>query len=262
MTETETETGAPAVGYETRGRVAVLTLDAPERRNALSVGIRAGIRDGLARADSDPDVAVAVLTGAGDKAFCAGVDLKEMSVEGTGVPGAGFMPIARRTVPFSKLLIAAVNGVALGGGFLLAQMADLVVAAEHASFGMPEARVGRGAPWSAPLSRMIPQRVWLELCLTGEPIGAARAHEIGFVNRLVPADEVLPEALRLAERIAANAPLTVAASQEMVRLAGEMGTTAAWDIADALFEPVYNSADAHEGPRAFAERRAPRWEGR
>jgi enoyl-CoA hydratase/carnithine racemase len=252
----------PAVEYERRGAVAVLTLNAPQRRNALSAGVRAGIRDGLARADTDPEVATAVMTGAGDKAFCAGADLKEMSQTGTAAPGPDFMPIARRTVPFSKVLIAAVNGAALGGGFLLAQMADLVVAAEHASFGMPEAMVGRGAPWSAPLSRMIPERVWLELCLTGEPMTAGRAHQLGFVNRLVPAGAVLPEALGMAERIAANAPLTVAASREMVRLAGEMGRGAAWDVADALFEPVYGSADAQEGPRAFAEGRKPRWEGR
>jgi enoyl-CoA hydratase/carnithine racemase len=257
-----TTTDSSAVRYERHGAVAVLTLNAPQRRNALSQAIRSGIRDGLIRADADREVAVAVLTGAGDRAFCAGADLKEMSTDNTGVPGAEFMPIARRTVPFSKVLIAAVNGAALGGGFLLAQMADLAVAAEHATFGMPEARVGRGAPWSAPLSRMIPQRVWLELCLTGEPMSAARAHEIGFVNRLVPVGEVLPEALRMAERIIANAPLTVAASREMVRLAAEMGTTPAWDAADALFEPVYRSTDAHEGPRAFADHRAPRWEGR
>lgn len=257
MTETE-----PAVRYEPRGAIAVLTLNVPQRRNALSEAIRTGVRDGLVRADEDPQIAIAVLTGAGDRAFCAGIDLKEMAQVGTGVPGSGFMPIARRTVPFSKVLIAAVNGAALGGGFLLAQMADLVVAAEHASFGMPEAKVGRGAPWSAPLSRMIPQRVWLELCLTGEPISAKRAHEVGFVNRLTPSGEALPEALRMAERIAANAPLTVAASREMIRLSEEMGRSAAWDVADALFEPVYTSADAQEGPRAFTERRTPRWEGR
>lgn len=256
------ETDSPAVCYERDGAVAVLTLNAPRRRNALSAAARAGIRDGLARADGDPEVAVAVLTGAGERAFCAGADLKEMSQRGTGLPGPDFMPIPRRTMPFSKVLIAAVNGAALGGGFLLAQAADLVVAAEHAVFGMPEARVGRGAPWSVPLSRMIPQRVWLELCLTGEPMSAARAYEIGFVNRVVPPAEVLPAAVAMAERIVANAPLTVAASQEMVRLAGEMGRSAAWDVADALFERVYGSLDAREGPRAFAEGRQPRWEGR
>lgn len=253
---------SPEVRYERRDAVAVITLDDPEHRNALSRPIREGLRAALREADTDEEVAVAVVTGAGEQAFCAGAHLKEMAELGLGVPSADYMPIVGRTVDFDKLLIAAVNGAALGGGFLVAQMADLVVAAEHATFGMPEARVGRGAPWSVPLSRMIPQRVWLEMCVLGEPITARRAYEIGLVNAVVPAGEVLPAALRMAERIAANAPLTVRASHRMVNLAGEMGRTAAWDVADALFEPVYRSADALEGPRAFRERRAPSWEGR
>jgi enoyl-CoA hydratase/carnithine racemase len=264
MTENEAApaTMHTAVEYRRDGAVAVLTLNAPHRLNALSRAVRAGLRDGLARAERDGEVSVAVVTGAGEKAFCAGVDLKEMSTENTGVPDAGFMPIVGRTVAFSKVLVAAVNGMALGGGFLVAQMADLVVAAEHATFGMPESTVGRGAPWSVPLSRMIPERVWLELCLTGEPMDARRAYQIGFVNRVVPAADLMPETLRLARRIAANAPLTVRASRDMVRLAGEMGRTPAWDTADALFREVYTSSDAREGPRAFAEHRQPRWEGR
>lgn len=252
----------PEVRYERRDAVALITLDDPEHRNALSRPIREGLRAALREADTDERVAVAVVTGAGERAFCAGAHLKEMAELGLGVPSADYMPIVGRTVEFDKLLIAAVNGAALGGGFLVAQMADLVVAAEHATFGMPEARVGRGAPWSVPLSRMIPQRVWLEMCLLGEPITARRAYEIGLVNAVVPAAEVLPAALRMAERIAANAPLTVRASHRMVRLAGEMGRTAAWDVADALFEPVYSSADALEGPRAFREGRTPAWRGR
>lgn len=251
----------PTVRYERRGAVALLTLDDPEHRNALSAGIRAELRAGFRRADEDEQVRVAVVTGAGDRAFCAGAHLGEMAEHSLGVPAAEYMPIVGRTVEFGKVLVAAVNGLALGGGFLLAQMADLVIAAEHAVFGMPEAHVGRGAPWSVPLSRMIPQRVWMQLCLTGEPISAQRAYEVGLVNLVVPAGQELPEALRWAEQIASNAPLTVRASRQMVHLAGEMGRTAAWDVADRLFEPVYRSADAREGPRAFAERRAPRWQG-
>jgi enoyl-CoA hydratase/carnithine racemase len=253
---------ADAVLYETRRDVALITLNRPARRNALSRAVREGIRAALERADADSSVAVAVLTGAGDKAFCAGGDLEEMAAEALAIPPRGYMPIARRTVPFEKVLIAAVNGAALGGGFLLAQMADLAIAAEGAIFGMPEVRVGRGAPWSVPLSRMIPQRIWMEMCLTGEPITARRAYEIGLVNAVVPEASVLPTALRMAERIASNAPLTVRASHRMVHLAGEMGVTPAWDAADALFEPVYGSDDAKEGPRAFRERRPPEWRKR
>lgn len=252
----------PTVRYERQDAVALLTLDDPGHRNALSSGIREGLRRGLRQASDDPQVRVAVVTGAGDKAFSAGANLKELAEHEIGIPSADYMPIVGRTDPFDKILIAAVNGLALGGGFLLAQMADLVIAAEHATFGMPEVRVGRGAPWSVPLSRMIPQRVWLEMCLTGEPINAQRAYEIGFVNAVVPAGQELPEAIAWAEKIAANAPLTVRASHQMVRLAGEMGRAAAWDVADRLFEPVYRSEDALEGPRAFADGREPRWKGR
>jgi enoyl-CoA hydratase/carnithine racemase len=251
-----------AVLYEERGAIALMTLNRPARRNALSRAIRDGIRDGFRRADADPNVAVVVLTGAGERAFCAGGDLEEMAGEALGVPSRDYMPIARRSVPLEKTLIAAINGAALGGGFLLAQMADLAIAADHAIFGMPEVKVGRGAPWSVPLSRMIPQRIWLELCLTGEAIGAKRAYEIGFLNAVVPAVDTLPTALEMAEKITKNAPLTVRASHRMIRSAGEMGMTAAWDVADAIFEPVYQSEDALEGPRAFREKRAPRWQNR
>ena len=250
------------VHYARGGAIVTLTIDAPAYRNALSAPVREGIREGLRRADADDQVAAVILTGAGDKAFCGGINLKEMAAAGTASPPPGFMPITGRTVRFGKALIAAVNGIAFGGGFLLAQMADLLVAADHALFGMPEAKVGRGAPWSVPLSRMIPRRVWLELCLTGEPMTAERAYQIGFANAVVPASELLPTATAMAERIIANAPLTVSASREMVNIAGELGMTQAWDAADELFEPVYASLDAQEGPRAFQERRSPRWQGR
>ncbi|HEU0191439.1 MAG TPA: enoyl-CoA hydratase-related protein [Mycobacterium sp.] len=250
------------VHYQVDSGVATLTMDDQPHRNALSRAIRTGLFDGLARAEADPEVSVVILTGAGERAFCAGANLKEMAAEAISVPPPDYMPIVRRTLPFSKLLIAAVNGVAFGGGFLLAQMADLVIAAEHAQFGMPEARVGRGAPWSAPLSQLIPRRVWLQLLITGEPIDAARAHQIGLVNEVVPAGEVMAAAKSMAARIRANAPLTVQASLQMVRLSADMGVTGTWDAADALFEKVYRSADAIEGPTAFREGRQPNWQGK
>lgn len=249
------------VHYRVDSGVATLTIDDQPHRNALSAAVRSGLFDGLRRAEADDGISVAILTGAGERAFCAGANLKEMAAEGVSVPPPDYMPIIRRTVPFSKLLIAAVNGVAFGGGFLLAQMADLVIAAEHAKFGMPEAKVGRGAPWSAPLAEMIPRRVWLQLLVTGEPIDAARAYQIGLVNEVVPAGELMAAAAALAARIRANAPLTVQASLQMVQLAADMGVTQAWDAADQLFETVYYSADAIEGPRAFREGRQPNWQG-
>jgi enoyl-CoA hydratase len=251
-----------AVLYHVEDHVAYVVLNQPAHRNALSAAVREGLWSAWRRFAADPEARVAILTGTGDQAFCAGADLKEMAAEGVGVPGRDYVPILGRNVFVDKPVIAAVNGAALGGGFMLAMMCDLAVAADHAVFGMPEARWGRGAPWSVPLQGMIPRRVWMELALTGDPIDARRAYEIGLVNAVVPRADLMPTARRLAARIVANAPLTVAATRRMIHLAGEMGRTAAWDVADALFEPVYRSEDAQEGPRAFREGRAPRWANR
>jgi enoyl-CoA hydratase/carnithine racemase len=141
-------------------------------------------------------------------------------------------------------------------------MCDLCVASDHAQFGITDAKVGRGMPWAAPLAHMLPQRVMMELLLTGAPMSAQRAHELGYVNAVVPLPQLLDRALEMARTIAANAPLTVKAARELVYLSTEMGRSAALRAAYPLFESVYLSDDAQEGPRAFAEKRAPRWTGR
>ena len=250
-----------AVIYERRERVAWLTIDRPDSRNALSREVREGLWAGLRRFVDDGAAMALVLTGAGDRAFCAGGDLKEMAGDGLEVPPPDYLPYPGRNLDVPKPLIAAVNGAAYAGGFLLAQMCDLCVAAEGARFAISEARWGRGMPWAAPLPWLIPPRVALELLLTGSPIDARRAHEVGLVNQVVPLADLRETCQQLGERIAANAPLTVRAAKRMVYASAGRDWQEALEEGDRLFEPVYRSRDAREGPRAFRERRDPRWEG-
>ncbi|WTX00069.1 enoyl-CoA hydratase-related protein [Streptomycetaceae bacterium NBC_01309] len=251
-----------AVPYHRAGPVAWLRINRPDTRNALSAEVRAGLWAGIRRFNADDDARVLVLTGTGDKAFCAGGDLKEMAQEQLRLPPTDFLPQMGRNIDVPKPTIAAVNGVAFAGGFLLAQMCDLVVAAEDARFAVTEAKVGRGAPWAVPLPSLIPPHVAMELLLTAEPIDAERAREVGLVNAVVPAAELAPHVQALGERIAANAPLSVAASKATVLLALEQPRREAFDAAEQLWAPVYGSEDAQEGPRAFREGRAPRWQAR
>jgi len=253
---------AEAVLYDNDGPVTWITINRPEARNALNQAVRDGLWQGLRRFAADESSAVLVLTGAGDEAFCAGADLKEMAELKLEVPPPDFAPYLNRNIQIAKPVIAAVNGAALAGGFLLAQMCDLCVAAEHARFAITEARWGRGAPWAAPLPWLIPPRVALELLMTAEPIDARRALEIGLVNRVVPAASLREATRAMALRIAGNAPLSVRASKAMVYAAAERGWAAGLEEGDRLFEPVYLSQDAQEGPRAFREKRAPKWTGR
>jgi enoyl-CoA hydratase/carnithine racemase len=250
-----------AVTYELEDGVAWLLIDRPKARNAINRAVGDGLWAGFRRFEDDPGAAVLVLTGAGE-AFCAGADLKEMATLGLTVPPRDMAPNLGQNLQVTKPVIAAVNGAAFGGGFLLAQMCDLCVAGTSARFAITEARWGRGAPWAAPLPWLVPPRVAMELLLTGEPIDARRAYEVGLVNLVVPDPELRAEAGRLARRIAGNAPLSVRAAKAMIH------GTAGRDLGEAveegwrLFEPVYRSEDAQEGPRAFVERRPPVWKGR
>ncbi len=250
------------VRYENEGPVAWLTINRPEARNALSAAVREGLFEGVHRFNADASARVLVLTGAGERAFCAGGDLKEMAETGLKVPPPEFLPQFGRTITVDKPVIAAVNGIAYAGGFLLAQSCDLCIAAEHAAFAISEVKVGRGAPWAAPLPWLIPPRIAMQLLLTGDPITARRAHEIGLVNEVVPAAGLRAAAQAMAERIAANAPLSVLAGKRTVGLIAELPLSAAFPAADEIWEPVYLSEDAQEGPAAFREKRPPVWKGR
>lgn len=260
---------APAL-IERRGHVLLITLNRPQARNAVNAEMCILVGDALAEADKDPDVRAVVLTGAGDKAFCAGADLKAiMRGEAVIPPGrekwglSGYVGQA-----ISKPTIAAVNGPALGGGTELVLASDLVVAADTAVFGLPEVTRGliAGAGGAFRLAAKLPPAVAMELLLTGESITAAQALDLHLVNRVVPAADVLDTALALAATIAGNAPLAVAATKRIALAQNESGDrpqeAVGWEMTNAALPAVAGSEDAKEGPRAFAERRAPVWQGR
>lgn len=248
--------------YEMRGQVAILTINREQQRNSINTGVREGLFAGFAKFEADPNARVAILTGAGDKAFCAGADLKEMSGMKLGVLPRNFLPLIGDTIEVRKPVIAAVNGAAYAGGWMFAQMCDIVVASETARFAITEAKVGRGMPWATPLTHMIPQKILLEILMTGNPVTAQRAYEFGFVNHVTKPADLMAKAMELAQTISENAPLTVMAARQMVYTATEMGKSAALEAGRRIFEPVYQSQDAQEGPRAFAEKRKPNWQGK
>lgn len=242
--------------------IAILTINRPDTRNALSREVRDGLFAGWDRFERDPALRVAILTGSGEKAFCAGGDLKEMVERQLQVPPRDMFPMLHDNIQVSKPTIAAVNGVAFAGGWMIAQGCDLCVASTTAKFAITEVKVGRGSPWAAPLIHMIPQRIMMEIILTGKPISAQRAYEIGLVNRLAEPAALMDTAIELAREILDGAPLSVKAGRETVMLATEMGRSAALQAARAAHEYTYCSDDAKEGPSAFAEKRKPRWKGR
>ncbi|MDE3085233.1 MAG: crotonase/enoyl-CoA hydratase family protein [Acidobacteriota bacterium] len=253
-----------AVERERRGRVEILTINRPEARNAINGDVTAAMGAALDELAEDDGCWVVVLTGSGDKSFSAGMDLKAFaSGQGAGIIDAnGFASVTRRSFP--KPLIAAVNGPALAGGCEIMLSCDLVVAADHAIFGVPEVKRGliAGAGGLLRLPRRIPRAVALELALTGEPIDAARALAVGLVNRVVPGATVLEEAVSLAEQIAANAPLAVRYSKRVMLESADLAEKDAWGLNDSTFSDIFTSADAMEGAVAFAEKRAPNWQGK
>jgi enoyl-CoA hydratase len=250
---------------ERRGHIEILTINRPEARNAINGAVSQAMSAAMDELTDDPDVWVVVLTATGDKAFSAGMDLKAFtSGEGAAIIGAsgGFAGLAKRDFP--KPLIAAVNGSALAGGCEIVLSCDLVVAAEHATFGIPEVKRGliAGAGGLLRLPKRLPMAVALELALTGDPIDAARALGLGLVNRVVAKERLLDEALELAGRISENAPLAVRHSKAVMVRAAEVPEAEGWAINDASVGVVFSSADAMEGPIAFAEKRAPNWQGK
>jgi enoyl-CoA hydratase len=247
---------------ERQGHIEILTINRPEARNAINLATATALSGALDEIEADDDVWVVVLTAAGDKAFSAGMDLKAFATGEFPITEKGFGGITKRDFP--KALVAACNGSALAGGCEIMLSCDLVVAADHAKFGIPEVARGlvAGAGGLIRLPRRIPRAVALELALTGQPISAQRAFEIGLVNRVVPGDQVLAEALALAEQIAKNAPLAVRRSKQVMLRSAELSESEAWSVNDDVFSEIGRSADAMEGAIAFAEKREPNWTGK
>lgn len=246
--------------FEVRSQCALITINRPEQRNAINLAACAQLEQAFARFDSDPDLRVAILTGAGDKAFSAGRDLKEIAARGDApLPP---LPTLGDTLHVGKPVIAAVNGAAIAGGWVFAQMCDLCIAADTATFGITEPKVGRGVGWAPPMIHMIGSRLALELMLTGKTISAQRAYEIGFVNRVVPRAELMAAALSMADEIVECAPLSVVAVRQVVRHTVNMGLDAALEVGKQVCAPLYASEDAKEGARAFKEKRKPQWLGK
>jgi crotonobetainyl-CoA hydratase len=245
------------------GAVAVVTLNRPERLNAIDPATARDMAAVVERIEEDGALRVAVLTGAGSRAFSAGADLKAGPDEGTVHDPehgfGGFVAHAR-----SKPWIAAVNGLAVGGGLEFALACDVLVAAEHARFGFPEVTIGviAGAGGLFRFPRAAGYHQAMELMLTGELFDASRAAELGLVNHVVPADEVLPRALEIAHRIASNAPVSVALTRSVIRDTWGQTDDRCWEVSGEASDVVLGSEDASEGTRAFVEKRSPVWVGR
>jgi crotonobetainyl-CoA hydratase len=264
----ESEDAPPAL-VELRGHVMIVTLNRPRALNAVNAAMTRTVADALERADNDREIRALIITGSGQRAFCAGADLKAVARgEQLTPPGYERFGFAGYVAHFiRKPTIAAVNGFALGGGTEIALASDLVIAAESAAFGLPEVTRGifAAAGGAFRLPQQLPWKIGLELLFTGDPIDAATAQRHGLVNRVVPDEQVLPTAIALAQRIAQNAPLSVQASKQLAygalddRLPGEDDR---WAQNNAVTEWLMSSEDAKEGPLAFAEKRQPVWQGR
>jgi len=248
--------------YEICDGIATVTINRPGSANALNAAVRAGLTAGLERFERDVEAKVLILTAAGDQHFCAGADLVELAETGLRVPPADFIPQIGRTVTVTKPVIGAVFGAVRGGGFLLAQNCDLLIAASDATFAISEVKVGRGAPWAAVLPRLVPPAVAMQLLLTGEPITAQRAHEIGLVNAMAEPGEVYQAARRWAEAVRDAAPLAVLAARRMVHDVTRGDLAAHFAQAEETWRAAYESDDAQEGVKAFIAHRPPRWHRR
>ena len=252
--------------YEKKGRIATVTINRPERMNALHPPANLELHDIWNDFQNDPEVWIGVLTGNGDRAFSAGNDLKYTAEHGMSmvrVGESGFGGLAKRTDCW-KPIIAAVNGFALGGGFEMALACDIIIAADHARLGLPEPRVGlmAGAGGVHRLPRMMPQKIAMGYILTGRHMTAQEAHRWGIVNEVVPLADLMPTVERWAQDILEGAPLSIRASKQAAMMGLGQPLDIALNLEYAQSIAMRRSEDIVEGPKAFAEKRKPSWKGR
>lgn len=247
--------GSDAVTYRSADRIATITINKPDRMNRIDAEVVEGLHAAWLRFMAREEDRVAILTGAGDKAFSAGADLRAPPNNlYRAIPGIG--------VPVDKPVIGAVAGWVVGGGMVLTTMCDLLVAADTTRFSYPEVKVGFTGGLITNIASRIPHKIAMELLLVGEPIDAKRAYEVGYVNKIVPIADLMPAALDYATRIAATAPLPSRALKRFVAEAMPKGPTEIAGIARAQTDTIFASADWEEGRKAFAEKRPPDYRGR
>jgi enoyl-CoA hydratase len=252
----------PAVLTERRERVLLITINRPDQRNAVNAAVAQGIAAAMDELDDTTELSVGILTGAG-KGFCAGMDLKAfVAGESPYAEDRGFAGITQRAA--AKPLIAAIEGFAVAGGLEVALSCDVIVAAKGARLGIPEVKRSLVAAGGAllRLPRALPRTIALEMALTGDPILAQRGHELGLVNRLVAPGEAVASALELAEAVADNGPLALAATKRIIVESADWPEAEFFARQREIVEPVMASQDAREGATAFSEKRTPVWRGR
>ena len=257
---------AETVLYEKQGNIVTITLNRPDSLNAINRQLRGELADAITQFDGEADAFVAIITGAG-RAFCSGRDLKERAEDNA----AGVQARAAQSMspdrPYMwpqtwKPLIAAVNGFALAGGWSIAQMCDLRIAAEDAKLGITETKWSLLPPFGTILPKMIPLSAVLELVFTAQPMTTQRAYDIGFLNKVVPGEDLMEEAMGMAQTIAENAPLAVQSFKELAYRGLNMSTQDISSLTYHMYDQLLTTEDSKEGPKAFAEKRKPHWQGR
>ena len=257
---------AETILYEKRGNIVVITLNRPAALNSINRQLRSELSDANTQFDEEDDSYVGIITGAG-RAFCAGRDLKERASDNASGVQARAKDSMYEDRPYMwpqtwKPLIAAVNGFALAGGWSIAQMCDLRLASDDAKLGITETKWSLLPPFGTILSKMIPLSAVLELCMTAQPVTAQRAYDMGFLNKVVPGDSLMEEAMSMAEQIAENAPLAVQYFKELAYRSLNMSTQDISSLTYHMYDQLLTTEDSKEGPLAFAEKRKPNWKAR